>query len=102
MIEKYNLRSNLLKHNILNDKLSDEIGTKLQQLVSNRVVCTYIPLDSEINILPALSNTFQMNTTFMLDDELQICSYGAPFIKQQNGILEPENKIIRNDKDNRG
>ena len=97
MTEKNNLRSNLLKHNILNDKLSDEIGTKLQQLVSNRVVCTYIPLDSEINILPALSNTFQMNTTFMLDDELQICSYGAPFIKQQNGILEPENKIIRND-----
>ena len=96
MTKKNNLRSNLLNHNILNNELSDEISTKLQQLVTNKVVCTYIPLDSEINILSALSNISEMNTTFMLDGELEICTYTAPFIKQKNGILEPENKIVSN------
>ena len=65
---------------------------KLEELITQKIVCTYIPIASEINILPSLTSLAKLNTTFIEDEILNICEYKEPFIKNQFGVLEPKYK----------
>ena len=90
MKQKNIIRRNLLDHDLSNVKLTDDVVTKLKELIIGKIVCTYIPIDSEIDILPALTSAEFLNTTFMDGESLQICRYDEPFIKNKYGVLEPE------------
>ena len=90
MKQKNLIRRNLLDHDLSNVKPSNDVIDKLKELINGKIVCTYIPIDSEIDILPALSTSEFLNTTFMDGDSLQICQYDEPFIRNKYGVLEPE------------
>ena len=97
MIQKNILRSNLSNHNLYKIELSKKIESFFNELIKGYVVCTYVPIESEVNILPLLKDIDILNTTFMNNGNLQICSYKEPLIKKKNGILEPQNPDIKND-----
>ncbi len=97
MIEKNNIRGNLLNHNLLNIELSDDISNKLNELLKDKIVCTYIPIKTEINVLASVSDNLTLNTVFLKGNTLEICRLSEPFIKNEFGVLEPEEPVIKND-----
>ncbi|MGI9572140.1 MAG: 5-formyltetrahydrofolate cyclo-ligase [Candidatus Actinomarinaceae bacterium] len=90
MNQKNIIRRNLLDHDFRNVKPSANVINKLKDLITGKTVCTYIPIESEINILSALTGASSLNTTFMDGQLLQICQYDEPFKKNKHGVLEPE------------
>ncbi len=94
MQEKIKIRSNLSNHDLKHIELSSDMMEKLEELITQKIVCTYIPIASEINILPSLTSLASLNTTFIEDEILNICEYKEPFIKNQFGVLEPKYKNI--------
>ena len=65
MIQKNILRSNLSNHNLYKIELSKKIESFFNELIKGYVVCTYVPIESEVNILPLLKDIDILNTTFM-------------------------------------
>ena len=93
MIEK-----NLLRSNLLNTKGSKKLSInniiKLNELVRNKIVCTYIPLKFEIDINNELKGYKELLTTYLDEDKIKICKYESPFIKNKLNVLEPKNPLI--------
>ena len=92
MNEKKLLRSNLdeIKGN---KKLITENITIINNFIEDKIVCTYIHIDSEIDINNDISGYKQLITTYLLSSEIELCLYKEPFIKNALNILEPENPI---------
>ena len=95
MQEKIKIRSNLLNHNLKDIELSTNMSIRLEKLITQKSVCTYIPIESEINILPSLTSFLSLNTIFIEGDTLKICEYKAPFVKNHLGTFEPKFKNIK-------
>ena len=93
MIEKKLLRSNLLNTKG-RKKLSINNIIKLNELVRNKIVCTYIPLNLEIDINNELKGYKELLTTYLDEDKIKICKYESPFIKNKLNVLEPKNPLI--------
>ena len=92
MNEKKLLRSNLdeIKGN---KKLTTENITIINNFIEDKIVCTYIHTDYEIDINKDISGYKQLITTYLLSSEIELCLYKEPFIKNALNILEPENPI---------
>ena len=65
MQEKIKIRSNLSNHDLKHIELSSDMIEKLEELITQKIVCTYIPIASEINILPSLTSLASLNTTMI-------------------------------------
>ncbi len=93
MIEKNKLRSNLKNLDYKNFALS-EINIKfLNTLIHQKKVCTYIPNKMEININKYLVNFLELQTTYLVDEVLNICLLNEPFVENKYKIAEPAIKI---------
>ncbi len=93
MNEKNILRSNLVKK-VENVKYTKENLSALNDLILNKIVCTYIPLESEIDINNELFGYQKLLTTFLDSKQLSICIYEEPFIKNKLNVFEPENPSV--------
>ena len=93
MSEKNILRSNLVKK-VENVKYTKENLSALNDLILNKIVCTYIPLESEIAINNELFGYQKLLTTFLDSKKLRICIYEEPFIKNKLNVFEPENPSV--------
>ncbi len=93
MSEKNILRSNLVKK-VENVKYTKENLSALNDLILNKIVCTYIPLESEIDINNELFGYQKLLTTFLDSKKLRICIYEEPFIKNKLNVFEPENPSV--------
>ena len=68
---------------------------RLQNLIKDKIVCTYIPLENEININMHLKGQSVLSTTCIKDGEIKICIYEEPFEKNRFNVYQPVNlKII--------
>ena len=93
MIEKNKLRSNL-KNLDYKDFALSEINIKfLNTLIYQKKVCTYIPNKMEININKYLVNFLELQTTYLVDEVLNICLLNKPFVENKYKIAEPAIKI---------
>ena len=92
MNEKKLLRSNLDEIKGIK-KLTTENITIINNFIEDKIVCTYIRTDSEIDINNDISGYKQLITTYLLSSEIELCLYKEPFIKNALNILEPENPI---------
>ena len=73
---------------------SKTVVNKLQNLIKDKIVCTYIPLENEININMHLKGS-ELSTTCIKDGEIKICIYEEPFEKNSFNVYQPINlKII--------
>ena len=98
MNEKKLLRSNL-KEIIGIKKLSIDNIKIINNFIKNKIVCTYIHTDSEVDITNDLIGYKQLITSYLVSSDIELCLYKEPFIKNALNILEPENPIKINEVD---
>ena len=92
MNEKKLLRSNLKEIKGIK-KLSIDNIKIINNFIKNKIVCTYIHTDSEVDITNDLIGYKQLITSFLVSSDTELCLYKQPFIKNALNILEPENPI---------
>ena len=92
MNEKKLLRSNL-EEIIGIKKLSIDNIKIINNFIKNKIVCTYIHTDSEVDITNDLIGYKQLITSYLVSSDIELCLYKEPFIKNPLNILEPENPI---------
>ncbi len=93
MIEKNKLRSNLKNLDYEDFALSGINIKFLNTLIHQKKVCTYIPNKMEININKYLVNFLELQTTYLVDEMLNICLMNEPYVKNKYKIAEPSIKI---------
>ena len=95
MLEKIELRKKLKNISLVDDDYSMTVINRLQNLIKDKIVCTYIPLENEININMYLKGQSLLSTTCIMDGEIKICIYEEPFEKNSFNVYQPVNlKII--------
>ena len=95
MLEKKELRKKLINISLVNAEHSQTVIEKLQNTIRNKIVCTYVPLENEININMHLKGQALLSTTCLQDEEIKICIYEEPFEKNIFNVFQPVNlKII--------
>ena len=92
MNEKKLLRSNLKEIKGIK-KLSIDNIKIINNFIKNKIVCTYIHTDSEVDITNDLIGYKQLITSYLVSSDIELCLYKQPFIKNALNILEPENPI---------
>ena len=97
MLEKIELRKKLKNVSLVNAEYSKTVISRLQNIIKDKIVCTYIPLENEININMYLKGQSVLSTTCIKDGEIKICIYEEPFEKNSFNVYQPINlKIIDN------
>ena len=95
MLEKIELRKKLKNISLVNAEHSQKVIEKLQNIIRDKIVCTYVPLESEININKHLKGQSVLSTTCIQDEKIKICIYEEPFEKNSFNVFQPVNlKII--------
>ncbi len=79
MYEKKIFRSNLKKVDYKEFNLSNKNQKFISKLIERKKICTYIPLDSELDINLFLNTFLEIQTTFLDDNELNVCLLKEPF-----------------------
>ena len=92
MNEKKLLRSNLKEIKGIKKSSIDNIKI-INNFIKNKIVCTYIHTDSEVDITNDLIGYKQLITSYLVSSDIELCLYKEPFIKNALNILEPENPI---------
>ena len=98
MNEKKLLRSNLKEIKGIKKSSIDNIKI-INNFIKNKIVCTYIHTDSEVDITNDLIGYKQLITSYLVSSDIELCLYKEPFIKNALNILEPENPIKINEVD---
>ena len=98
MNEKKLLRSNLEEIKGIK-KLSIDNIKIINNFIEDKIVCTYIHTDSEVDITNDLIGYKQLITSYLVSSDIELCLYKEPFIKNALNILEPENPIKINEVD---
>ena len=55
-------------------------------------MCTYIPLENEININDYLTTQALLTTTCIVDNETKVCVYEEPLEKNKYNVYQPINR----------
>ena len=97
MFEKIELRTKLKKISMVNADYTQKVIDNLQNVIKDKVVCTYIPLENELNINMHLKGHSVLATTCHQEGEMQICIYDGPLEKNIFNVFQPiDLKIINN------
>ena len=95
MLEKIELRKKLKNISLVNTDHSQIVIDTLQNVIKEKVVCTYIPLENEININMHLKGQSALATTCLQDGVIKICIFEEPLEKNSFNVYQPINlKII--------
>ena len=69
MLEKIELRRKLNTISMVNSLHNNSVISELQDIIKNKIVCTYIPLENEININDYLTTQALLTTTCNVHNE---------------------------------
>ena len=94
MLEKIELRLKLKAISMVNSDYDPRVLTKLNDIIKNKIVCTYIPLQNEININDYLTSHSLLTTTCVVNEETKICKYDKPLEKNKYNVYQPKNLEI--------
>ena len=95
MLEKIELRKKLKEISLVNAEYTTIVIDKLQNVIKDKIVCTYIPLENEVNINMHLKGQSVLATTCLQDGEIKICIYEEPLEKNSFNVFQPTNlKLI--------
>ena len=95
MLEKIELRKKLKEISLVKAEYSQRVIDNLQNVIKDKIVCTYIPLENEVNINMHLKGQSVLATTCLEDGEIKICIYEEPLVKNSFNVFQPINlKII--------
>ena len=94
MLEKIELRRKLNTISMVNSLHNNSVISELQDIIKNKIVCTYIPLENEININDYLTTQALLTTTCIVDNETKVCVYEEPIEKNKYNVYQPINRKI--------
>ena len=94
MLEKIELRRKLNTIAMVNSLHNNSVISELQDIIKNKIVCTYIPLENEININDYLTTQALLTTTCIVDNETKVCVYEEPLEKNKYNVYQPINRKI--------
>ena len=95
MLEKIELRKKLNNISLVDMNHSQKVIDRLQNVIKEKVVCTYIPLKNEVDINMHLKGQSVLATTCLQDSEIKICIFEEPLEKNSFSVYQPINlKII--------
>ena len=95
MLEKIELRKKLKNISLVNRDHSQTVIDRLQNVIKEKVVCTYIPLENEVNINMHLKGQSALATTCLQNGVIKICILEEPLEKNSFNVYQPINlKII--------
>ena len=92
MLEKIELRRKLNTISMVNSLHNNSVISELQDIIKNKIVCTYIPLENEININDYLTTQALLTTTCIVDNESKVCVYEEPLEKNKYNVYQPKNR----------
>ena len=92
MLEKIELRRKLNTIAMVNSLHNNSVISELQDIIKNKIVCTYIPLENEININDYLTTQALLTTTCIVDNETKVCVYEEPLEKNKYNVYQPINR----------
>ena len=92
MLEKIELRRKLNTISVVNSLHNNSVISELQDIIKNKIVCTYIPLENEININDYLTTQALLTTTCIVDNETKVCVYEEPLEKNKYNVYQPINR----------
>ena len=92
MLEKIELRRKLNTISMVNSLHNNSIISDLQDIIKNKIVCTYMPLENEININDYLTTQALLTTTCNVDNESKVCVYEEPLEKNKYNVYQPINR----------
>lgn len=92
MLEKIELRRKLNTISMVNSLHNNSVISELQDIIKNKIVCTYIPLENEININDYLTTQALLTTTCNVDNESKVCVYEEPLEKNKYNVYQPINR----------
>ena len=92
MLEKIELRRKLNTISMVNSLHNNSVISELQGIIKNKIVCTYIPLENEININDYLTTQALLTTTCIVDNETKVCVYEEPLEKNKYNVYQPINR----------
>ena len=90
MILKNEFREKLISTPYSHKNFSEKVSKEIYNLITNKTVCTYIPLPSEIKFNEYLSNSKLLTTTCLIGNKFSICELSEPYEKNKYGIYQPE------------
>ena len=91
MLKKIELRTKLKAITMVNTDFDIGVINKLQEIIKNKVVCTYVPLKNEININRYLTTQALLSTTCVVNNKTKVCIYEKPFEKNKFNVYQPIN-----------
>ena len=94
MLEKIELRKKLKNISVVDVEHSLTVIEKLQNTIRGKIVCTYIPLESEININMYLKGHAVLSTTCLQGEEIRICIYEEPLEKNSFNDFQKEYDLL--------
>ena len=92
MLEKIELRRKLNTISMVNSLHNNSVISELQEIIKNKIVCTYIPLENEININDYLTTQALLTTTCNVHNEEKVCVYEEPLEKNKYNVYQPINR----------
>ena len=92
MLEKIELRRKLNTISMVNSLHNNSVISELQDIIKNKIVCTYIPLENEININDYLTTQALLTTTCNVHNEMKVCVYEEPLEKNKYNVYQPINR----------
>jgi 5-formyltetrahydrofolate cyclo-ligase len=92
MLEKIELRRKLNTISMVNSLHNNSVISELQDIIKNKIVCTYIPLENEININDYLTTQALLTTTCNVRNETKVCVYEEPLEKNKYNVYQPINR----------
>ena len=92
MLEKIELRRKLNTISMVNSLHNNSVISELQDIIKNKIVCTYIPLENEININDYLTTQALLTTTCNVHNETKVCVYEEPLEKNKYNVYQPINR----------
>ena len=92
MLEKIELRRILNTISMVNSLHNNSVISELQDIIKNKIVCTYIPLENEININDYLTTQALLTTTCNVHNETKVCVYEEPLEKNKYNVYQPINR----------
>ena len=91
MLEKIELRTKLKKISMVNADYSQMVIDNLQNVIKDKIVCTYIPLENELNINMHLKGQSVLATTCHQEGKMKISIYEGPLEKNIFNVFQPIN-----------
>lgn len=91
MLEKIELRTKLKSISMVDAVHDASVINRLNEIIKDKIVCTYVPIKNEININTYLYDQALLTTTCATGENINVCVYEEPLEKNKYNVYQPIN-----------